>query len=197
MFPDTPAIVLHDPLGELLGADDGHFRYVFDDVVKLSGHACPTAVGAFLLVVRALPLLYGDDTPQRGDMVVTVHGGEEEGVNGPISQIFTLLTGAAAANGFGGLAGRYGRKGLLRFEPRPFGQPLCFTFHSVSRNRSVTLSYSPEAIPPDPAMGAVMQAALAGQGGQEVRQRFARLWRERVLRILADQGQNTVRQGKG
>lgn len=190
MFPEIPSIVLHDPLGELLGADDGRFRYVFDDVVKLSGHACPTAVGAFLLVVRAIPLLYGDEMPQRGDMVVTVHGGMEEGVNGPISQILTQLTGAAGENGFGGLAGQHIRKGLLRFIPRPSGQPLCFTFQSISRNRSVTLSYSPESIPADPAMGMAMQSALSGRSGHV----FAQLWRDRVLRILADEGRRTVRE---
>ena len=42
MFPDTPSIRLYDPLGDLLGAGDGHFTYTFDDAVKLAGHACPT-----------------------------------------------------------------------------------------------------------------------------------------------------------
>ncbi|NGZ25850.1 MAG: hypothetical protein G8345_03050 [Magnetococcales bacterium] len=194
MFAEKPEIVLHDALGELLGAGDGCFRYTFDDVVKLSGHACPTAAGAFLLVVRALPLIYGDEMPQRGDIEVIVHGDEEEGVNGPISQILTLLTGAAAENGFRGLAGRYGRKGLLRFVPQTHGRQVSFTFKSISRNRSVTMAYSPESIPPDPDMSQWMHLALGNTPDAQARHRFAQAWRGRVERILADEGRSTVRE---
>jgi hypothetical protein len=58
LFPLEPAITLYDPLGELLGAGEGVFTYTFDDAVKLSGHACPTVAGAFLLVKVALDRLY-------------------------------------------------------------------------------------------------------------------------------------------
>jgi hypothetical protein len=114
-FPQTPSITLFDPLAELLGAGDGRFHYIFDDVVKLCGHVCPTVAGAFLMCVRTLPELYGNETPRRGEIRITIPGAADEGTNGPISQVFTLLTGAAANNGFQGLGGHYSRWGLMKF----------------------------------------------------------------------------------
>src|SRR5690554_2792313 len=115
MFPSSPTLRFFDPLGELLGAGDGHYTYRFDDAIRLAGHACPTVAGAFLLVKCAMEHLYPEQTPLRGGVRITVDGTVDAGVNGPMSQIFTLLTGAAAENGFHGLAGHYVRRGLLRF----------------------------------------------------------------------------------
>ena len=61
MFPDTPVLRFYDPLGDMLGAGDGIYQYSFDDAVKLAGHACPTVAGAFVMVKRAVELLYGDE----------------------------------------------------------------------------------------------------------------------------------------
>lgn len=188
-------IQMQDPLGELLGAPAGIFAYTFEDAIRLSGHACPTVAGAFLMVKRALELLYGSEIPVRGDIAITVHGGVEEGVNGPISQVFTLVTGAAAGNGFNGLMGQYQRKGLLRFEPAPGVMgPARFTFQRLSNGRKVTLTYNPSGFPPAPSMGEDLQTALGDPSAQQARARFTKAWSDRVQAILADGGANTVRE---
>lgn len=194
MFPDSPVVRLYDPLGEMLGAGDGVYTYRFDDVVKLAGHACPTVAGAFLMAKRAVELLYRDELPQRGDLRVTLHGRPGEGVNGPISQVLTLLTGAAAANGFHGLGGHYVRSGLLAFAGEGAAFASGITFERIATGARVTLRYDPSAIPPAPAMGADLQAVLSGAADDAVRQRFRNAWRGRVERLLADGGARTVSQ---
>jgi hypothetical protein len=189
LYPDAPRVVLYDPLAHLLGAGDGRFTYAFEDVVKLAGHACPTVAGAFLVVVQALRALYGEDMPQRGGIRITLPEALDRGVTGPVSQVFTLLTGAAGDNGFHGLGGNFRRSGLLYSESGGAGR---YRFERLDTGRSVTLSYDASAIPPDPAMGPLLQTIQQGESDEETRKRFAGLWRDRVNRILRDGGRTTV-----
>ncbi|MCP4127516.1 MAG: hypothetical protein GY753_10685 [Gammaproteobacteria bacterium] len=191
MFPQDLSITLYDPLAELLGAGDGHFSYTFDDAAKLSGHACPTVAGAFLMTLHALRELYGDATPQRGDIAITIHDAQDQGVTGPISQVFTLLTGAAADNGFHGLGGRFARSGLMKFMPGTHG-PAPFVFERRDSGVRVGVNYDPSSIPADPAMGSNLQLLMQGSGDQAVQQAFTAAWRDRVWAILQDGGNTTV-----
>ena len=191
MFPQDTSITLYDPLAELLGAGDGRFTYTFDDAAKLSGHACPTVAGAFLMAVHALKALYGEETPQRGDIAITVYDAQDQGVTGPISQVFTLLTGAAADNGFHGLGGRFARSGLLKFLPGTRGAAP-FVFKRRDTGAKVGVSYDPSHISADPSMGGNLQLLLQGSGDKAVQQAFTSAWRDRVLAILADAGNSTV-----
>src|SRR5690606_10496369 len=48
-FNAIPAIIMQDPLAQLLGAADaGLIEYTYADTVKLAGHSCPTVAGAYL-----------------------------------------------------------------------------------------------------------------------------------------------------
>ncbi|MBF0178348.1 MAG: hypothetical protein HQL63_16120 [Magnetococcales bacterium] len=193
-FPLEPAITLRDPMTEFLGAGSGLFTYNFADVVKLAGHACPTVAGAFLMVVRALELLYPNDMPERGDVAIVIPGLPDQGVHGPISQVFTLVTGAAGENGFHGLGGRFVRKDLLRFDTSSTRAGPWYCFRRLSNGKSVYLSYSPQAIPPDPGMSQDMELVVAGHADAATRERFKTAWRQRVQMILADGGRRTIRQ---
>lgn len=192
LFPDSPTVTFYDPLGELLGAGDGYYEYSFDDVVKLAGHACPTVAGAFVMGLRAVAELYGAQTPVRGDIRVELAGSPDTGSTGPFSQVLTLLTGAAADNGFQGLNGKFVRHGLLAFNPDAGEGPITVTFHRLSNNTEVTLSYNPSAIAPDPQMMELMKTIMAGNADHETTQRFGTLWRKRVDGILADRGASTI-----
>ncbi|MCP4289938.1 MAG: hypothetical protein GY792_36910 [Gammaproteobacteria bacterium] len=189
IYPISPSITLFDPLAELLGAGDGRFHYTFDDVVKLSGHACPTVAGAFLIARHAVRHLYADEVPERGAISVTLPGAQQQGVNGPISQVFTLITGAAAGNGFHGLGGQFSRSGLMQFGNRTDN---AFHFDRTDRRGGVLLSYDPSPIPADPAMGALLQRILQGDRDSQTRQRFSEMWRSRVIAILEDGGERTI-----
>ena len=193
LFPNEPSITLYDPLAELLGVGDGRFHYRFIDAVKLSGHACPTVAGAFLMAVRALDVLYDGETPTRGGIRVGIPGPADAGVNGPISQVFTLITGAAGDNGFHGLGGQHVRDGLLRFEVGGEG----FLLQRVDDGRQVRVTYDPAPIPADPAMMPLLQQILQGAADDDARRRFSGLWRARVIAILDDAGARTVQVQRG
>ncbi|HEV7122796.1 MAG TPA: hypothetical protein VGN24_05135 [Rhodanobacter sp.] len=58
----------------------------------------------------ALRTLYPDGPAERGGVTVHMPGDESDGVNGVIAQVFMLITGAAADNGFPGIAGLPGSR---------------------------------------------------------------------------------------
>lgn len=192
MFPESPKLRFYDPLGDILGAGDGLFEYTFDDAVKLSGHACPTVAGAFLVTQKAIRELYEHDMPQRGDLQVTVHGALDNGTNGPFSQVLTLLTGAAADNGFKGLGGIQSRHGLLKFDTSGAKGQLCYTFTRISHRTSITLAYDSSGIAASPTLDSDMQALLSGDADEATLKRFRSAWSERVRHILEDGGESTV-----
>lgn len=177
------ALELTDPLGELLGAlpPGGRFRYTYEDAVKLSGHSCPTVAGAYLMTVAALEALYPGETAERGDVEVTVGGAAADGSAGPISQVISLLTGAAPESGFRGLLGQWRRQNLLRFDAA-LGRKV--RYRRVSTGREVEVSYDPGRIPTVDELPEVMGAVLHGVGGPEARRRLAELWSARVEDIL-------------
>lgn len=192
LFPDSPSITFYDPLGDLLGAGDGHYEYRFDDAVKLAGHACPTVAGAFVMILRAVDELYGGETPQRGDMRVELSGSPTSGSMGPFSQILTLLSGAAAENGFQGLNGNFVRQGLMSFNPAEADGPVTVTFTRLSNGAQVKLAYNPSPIPAEPKMMELMKAILSAKADADTRNAFRTLWRSRVERIVADRGASTI-----
>lgn len=192
IFPESPTITFYDPLGDLLGAGDGRYEYNFDDAVKLAGHACPTVAGAFVMVLRAVDELYGEETPRRGDLRVEVSGSPTSGSMGPFSQILTLLSGAAAENGFQGLGGNFVRQGLMSFNPAEADGPITVTFTRLSNGEQVKLAYNPSTIPADPMMMESMKAVLSGNADAGTRDTFRTHWRSRVDRIVADRGASTI-----
>lgn len=191
MFPKTPSITCYDPLADFLGAGGEPFVYTFDDAVKVAGHACPTVAGAFLMAKRALQILFHNTTPQRGDVAITVPGQPDEGVIGPITQVLTLVTGAAGSNGFKGLGGHYSRMNLMHFrQASEISEP--FLFERISTGKQVRLLYNPNYFPPAANMAELLPLLLANRATEGQKREFARIWRQRVVDILEDGGTHTV-----
>lgn len=173
-------LTLRDPLAELLGYPSV-MRYTYEDVVKLSGHSCPTVAGAFLMTAAALEALYGGDTPVRGDLEVTLGGAPDDGTTGPMAQVITLLTGAATELGFGGLGGLHRRRGLLGFDPALERR---VRFRRRDTGATVEVTYAPRNVPSPPELGALMPEVLGGHASAEQRARFGALWQARVRDLL-------------
>src|SRR5689334_14279678 len=153
-FPDfyeqAPVIRTRDPFAQMLGAaQEGMFEYHYLDAVRLAGHSCPTVAGAFLMGRAALAALYPGEPAERGNIAVRMPAPEDEGTTGVVAQVLTLLTGAAADNGFHGLQGRYRRKGLLSFAPQREGEAIIFT--RLDTGQSVAVSLNVSLVPGDPA----------------------------------------------
>jgi hypothetical protein len=185
-FAAIPAVVVRDPLAELLGAAAGGLiEYRYADAVRLAGHSCPTVAGAWLMTSRALVALYGNATPVRGDIAVALGEPEAAGVAGVMAAIAGLLTGAAGSGGFKGLGGRHARRGLLRFGTAGVAG---MRFTRQDTGATVDCRLRLESIPADPRLGPLLASILADRTDDSVRRDFARLWQERVRRILIDHG---------
>lgn len=181
----APRIVVHDPLAELLGAsDDGLIEYEYADAVRLAGHSCPTIAGAWLMVRAALQSLFPDAPAERGGVTVTMSAPEGEGTTGVIAQIFTLVTGAAAENGFHGIGGLHARQGLLAYaggDTRAVAQ-----FRRRDNGATVGVALDASQVPPVPEMRVLLGQALAAGATRAERKAFANAWQDRVRRLLLD-----------
>ncbi|AAZ98130.1 conserved hypothetical protein [Thiobacillus denitrificans ATCC 25259] len=183
-FDAAPRIAVYDPLAEFLGAaDGGRIEYGYGDAVKLAGHSCPTVAGAYLMTRAALARLYPDALPERGGIRVDFAASQSAGVTGVIAAVAGLVTGAAGTGGFKGLAGRYARRDLLTFDAAG-ADDMCVT--RLDTGARATLAYHPETVPAEPALQALMAAALSGTASAQEREEFGRQWQLRVKRILID-----------
>lgn len=192
MFPEFFAqlqpLTLRDPLAEALGAAlDGVMVYHYGDAVRLAGHSCPTVAGAWLMARHGLAALYPEELPERGGIRVALRGAQDAGTTGVVGSVLGLITGAAGEGGFKGLGGRHVRRGLLAYGVDMPGE---VRFTRVDTGASALLDYHPEKVPPAPEMQPLMARVVDGTAGEEERKTFARLWQDRVRRILVDHAQD-------
>ena len=184
-YSHAPRVLVRDPLAELLGAADGGLiEYGYADAVRLAGHSCPTVAGAYLMARAGLRTLYPDTLPERGGVVVTMGAAEVEGTTGVIAQVFTLVTGAAANNGFHGIGGQHARHNLLRYGGGDRNS--IASFRRADNGDSVHLSLDLSAIPPAPQLRELMVRALAADATGEERAAFGSVWQDRVRRLLLE-----------
>lgn len=178
VFELAPSIAMRDPLAEFLGAaEGGRLHYSYADAVKLTGHSCPTVAGAYLATLAALGELYPDEPPERGAIRVELRERLEDGVAGVIASVAGLITGAAGAGGFKGIAGRFERCGLLAFGA-PIKKDLRFTRLDTGASAEVDV---PPPAPMTPELRAALGRALAIPGARDA---FARACQARVAQML-------------
>lgn len=188
-FDSIPTITLRDPLSRLLGsADDGLIEYSFAEVVKLTGHSCPTVAGAWLMTTEALQRLYGEEIPTRGEISVRFRNGATEGVTGVIASVAGFLTGATVDTGFKGLRGRFDRRHLMSFEQPIEGD---IRFERLDTGEGVTVSFDASAVPPPAGMMPRLFLAMEADATAQQQAAFAEAWQDRVRRIFehADRSQ--------
>jgi len=184
-FAKAPRIHLRDGLADFLGAaEDGLMEYGYEDAVRVAGHSCPTVAGSWLMARAALRALYPDGLAERGGVRVTMQAGEDEGTTGVIAQVFTLVTGAAAHNGFHGIGGRFTRHGLLTYGDA--GLQAIARVSRIDTGAAVEVSMDLSSIPPVPNLRHLMVQAMADNAPDEVRRAFGAAWQDRVRRLLLE-----------
>ena len=119
--------------------------------VRLAGHSCPTVAGAFLIGRAALAALYPEGPAERGAISVHMPAPEDEGTTGVIAQVLTLLTGAAADNGFHGIQGRFQAEGVAQLRGQPRGEAIIFK--RLDTGAAVAVELDVSLVPGDPAQG--------------------------------------------
>jgi len=181
-FDNVQPIQLQDPLSNFLGAfEEGKMEITYMECVKLAGHSCPTVAGAYLMALKGLEALYGDDLPQRGSIHVSMRDGEAEGVTGVICNVISFITGANGASGFKGLNGNFSRNNLVSYNVPMEGE---VKLTRLDTNESVTLSYNPSMVPADAMMQPLMGKCMQGLASGGEKKQFGKLWQERVEKIL-------------
>jgi hypothetical protein len=181
-FDDVATIEVQDPLARLLGAvEDGRIEYRYVDAVKVAGHSCPTVASSWLMTAKALALLYPDSPPERGNIKVELRAAQDAGAEGVSAMIAGLITGAAGAGGFKGIAGRHGRRNLLEFGAAIRGR---MRFTRLDTRRAVEVDYHAERVSVPPDLRASLAEATAEDPSAEARDTFARRWQEHVRDIL-------------
>lgn len=175
---------MYDPLAELLGAaQGGHIDFHYIDAVRLAGHSCPTVAGAWLMARHGLAALYPEGLPVRGEVRVELRAAQDAGTTGVVGAVLGMITGAAGEGGFKGLGGRYDRRGLLRYA---VDLPSEVRMTRLDTGTAVLLDYYPDRVAGPPELAALMARIVGGTASPEERSVFARLWQERVRRILVE-----------
>lgn len=189
-FCDIPVLTLHDPLAAMLGVTEGGvLQYCFEDVVKLTGHACPTVAGAWTMARRGLACLYPSSLPQRGGIRVELRGAQEEGTHGVVGAVLGFITGAAGEGGFKGLGGQQVRRGLLSYGASIDGT---VRLTRLDTGDAFLLDYYPETVAPSPEIPGLLARVLGGMSSVEEQARFAKHWQNRLQRILVDHAEDPV-----
>jgi len=185
-YPDfynkVPSINLYDPLSEFLGAmENGEVSISYLDCVKLAGHSCPTVAGAYLMAMKGLEALYGSVLPTRGEVKVALKNAETEGVTGVVGNVIAFIVGAGGAGGFKGIQGKFARNNLVAYDVPMTGE---VKLTRMDTQESVTLSYDPSSVLPDPMMQSLMGKSMQGLASNEEQKAFGKLWQQRVEKIL-------------
>jgi hypothetical protein len=127
--------------------------------------------------------LYGDGLPERGGIRVEFRAARDAGTTGVVGNVLALITGAAGEEGFKGLGGKQARRDLLRFGV-DIAAELRLT--RLDTGASVLLDYHPEAVPPAAELPPLMARVVGGVAAPGEMAEFARLWQDRVRRILLE-----------
>jgi hypothetical protein len=137
--------------------------------------------GAWLMASRALSVLHPDGLPERGNIRVDLRTPQDAGTSGVVGAVLGLITGAAGEGGFKGLGGQHARRDLLRYGVAIEADA---RFTRIDTGAAVLVDYHPEATPPAPEMPPLMARVVGGVANEQERAEFARLWQDRVRRIL-------------
>lgn len=190
-YEDVEPIRLREPLAEFLGAvnEGEEFIFTYADAVKLAGHSCPAVSGAYKITQKALAALYAKETPVRGEISVRVLGGVDNGANGPVSQVISLITGAAPETGFSGLGQKFQRKNKLVFDETD-QEPNAFVFTRGDNKKSVKVIYHPENIPQrDEDMSELFTKCIVETATQKQKEKFKEIWQSRVKAVLFEEAE--------
>lgn len=183
-FNSIETIKIKDELSSFLGTfKEGIFEFTYLDIVKSSGHSCPTVAGAYIMTLIALKNLYPNELPKRGEIKVSFSEDGVSGVSGVIANVITQITGATQNNGFKGLNGKFSRINLMEFNANITSSA---KFQRVDTDEVVEVIYNPNSVAPEPEMNKLMQKMMQGLANQEEKKLFGILWQKRVETIFAN-----------
>jgi len=178
-FDAIEHIVLVDGLSALLGStEEGIIDYSYLEIVKMAGHSCAVVSGAYIMILKGLKELYGNEMPKRGEIKVELREQLTDGNTGVFAAVYSNITGATTNTGFGGLGGSFNRRNLLFYNVGMKGN---VRFTRLDTQQSVELVYNP-ALAVNP--GEIMQSAFGPNANEESRKSFPKKWQQMVKTIF-------------
>ncbi len=185
-FDKTEHITLKDDLGAFLGTtDDGIIDISYLEITKMAGHSCATVSGAYLMALKGLKALYGDDIPVRGEIKVELRETLADGNTGVVGCVLSNITGATSDFGFGGIQGKFNRRGLLFYGA---DIELNVRFTRLDSDKSVEVGYSPQKViqPRD-----ILMSAIGPEATEESKKAFPKRWQE-MVKIIFDNADSVI-----
>ena len=182
-FYDTvESIKVKDELSAILATfENGEYEIGYIDVVKSAGHSCPTVAGAYIMTSEAMKALYKGQRVVRGNVKVEFKEDLEDGVAGVIGNVVSHITGATDKSGFKGLGGKFARHSLMFYNSNIQSSA---RFTRVDTGESVDVYYDHSQVPGSPQMMPLMKKIISGEGSDEDKKTFGKLWQERVENIF-------------
>jgi len=178
-FDEIEHIVLKDELSEFLGsAENGIIDFSYTEIVKMAGHSCGVVSGAYLMALKGLKALYGEELPLRGNIKVEFSGTLEDNT-GVAAQVLSNITGATTDTGFLGLPnGKFNRRNLMFFG---VDIPATVRLTRLDTGKSVDISYIPGKVV-DPK--GTLMTALGPDATEESKKTFPVRWQKMVKTII-------------
>jgi len=181
-YDSIPTIKVQDPLSDILGSfHHGEYEFSYLDIVKASGHSCPTVAGAFIVTMVALNSLYKEKRAVRGEIEVEFKDSLEDGVTGVISNVISHITGATDKSGFKGLNKKFARHSLMKFDTQ---LEYAIKFTRLDTNKSIEINYDPKPIAQNILMTSLIQKVMQNSATDEELELFGKLWQTRVSEIF-------------
>ncbi len=184
---DVPSIMMKDPFLEFLGQTDGPLLYTYEEAVKLAGHSCGAVAGAWIITKKSLEMLYPDEVPRRGQIIILAPGAEDEWLVGVFAEVMTYVTGAAPKTGFPGASfcREHKRRNLLQYKDAPANTPppqMTWIFKRTDTGAQVSAKYDlsltePPATPEFMKLGGKV---ANGQATSEETAQWTEFWNARV-----------------
>lgn len=183
-FNNIETIKLKDGLSKFLGTfEDGLIEFSYLDVVKSSGHSCPTVAGAYIMTLEGLRKLYpNNEIPSRGEIFVSFKDDSSNGVAGVIAHVLTQITGATETLGFKGIGGNFVRHDLMKFNDNISESSI--KLQRLDNGNSVEVTYNPSEIKGEPLQQELMQKIMQGIATDDEKINFGKLWQQRVENIF-------------
>ncbi|MCI4400186.1 MAG: hypothetical protein JHC37_06440 [Campylobacteraceae bacterium] len=174
-----PKIVCYDPLADFLGSfDGGVVEYDFEYIAKLTGHACPTVLTAYLSAVAVKERLYGEDKLVRGGVKIYMRDAKDSGTTGVVASVYTAIFGASDEGGFKGIGNMFKRANNINFGAKIDGFA---SFCRVDRGDSVIIDFDfmpvQKMATPD-----IFEALESFKNGSEIAY-FQNAWSEKLHKI--------------
>ena len=103
-----------------------------------------------------------------------------------MSEVISLITGAAPETGFAGLGNSFVRKNKLIFDEKN-EEANAFVFTRDDNGKSVKITYHPENVPADQDMHELFTKSIVGTANEKQKEKFKEMWQKRVRCVLFEE----------